>query len=352
MATTRLTKLGLHGGPTTDVVTKATPEPYVVTGYVDGAYVYPIQTLPVAITESGDDLEAEGTVSNYGFIEGTVAYTEADDIVSANGFVGVTKVGLGTLTKLGLFGAPVTHPGQLVGDTAETRIIENADIVSASGGVEISGSSADTERHDIVTAFGSANIGSTYSNAWFNEFWFNSNWFNSDWFVASTVGPDGTATVLETGDTASAFGTTPHKGTASITEGRDTASAFGSAGNDILGTAHVFENTDSTLFFGRVRITAAPVAITETSDTVAAFGSVSVLTVKLSWKKTGFFSSIDIYRSTDNVTFTHIAHVPGNQKEYFDAISDQSKDYYYYLVGQTTTDVTVNSSTALLDLPN
>ena len=57
--------------------------------------------------------------------------------------------------------------------------------------------------------------------------------------------------------------------------------------------------------------------------------------------------SVDVYKSTDNITFTKIASVGAAVTHYDDTILSASGTYYYYLIGIQTTDAETDpSSTA------
>lgn len=241
--------------------------------------------------------------------------------------------------------APIVFTGQLTRLSAlglsrgvkglpGARIQEQPDILLAQEVVPRTGDADIQEGVDGLDASGSVSAGA-FSNDWFNVSWFNDRWFNSLWFN-STSTITGTANITEdhddlTGSTGLVF----IAGTADIQEAYDTTDTYGSVGNSVQGYVDILEDRDDLVAYG-IGIKIAHANIQEDHDTVVAAGPLNIATLRLTWTEVGGMTNVDIYRSTDGVTYTKIGSAPGAAGVYLDVDVSTAFDYYYYLVGTTT----------------
>ena len=257
------------------------------------------------------------------------------------------KVYLTPVTKNGPFGIPVA-----AFDTS-TNIIERRDTVFTLNAAGRAGDVGVDDNEDNVVAYGLT--GGAYSNAWFNSYWFNSEWFNANWFN-SALTTSGDADITEDDDTVSATGRVGISGDGDGQEDHDTVSSYGSSGNDVAGLAYIYEARDDTSITGRV-IVGLGANILEDRDTVfSAGGSTSAgipsVSVLLSWSIQGSVTGIDIYKSSDNVTYEKISSLPPLTTSYVDDVTAEAGEtIYYYLTGTQTTGQKVQSSYVSVVIP-
>jgi len=264
---------------------------------------------------------------------------EAGKTVSAS-----SKVYDGPTTSVSALGLP-----QLVLGSPGVDVVEGRDTLAASQNTPRTGDLGVTNRSDSLSADGSVEQVAGTATLWFNADWFNGVWFNGNWFNVSAT-KTGSLNVTEQSDTSSSTGHVNISGSANIVEQDDTTTTYGSAGIDVTGDINVTEARDSSRIDSRLLVQ-GDINVAALPDTLVASGPLSIVNARLSWEAVGGLTSIDIYRSTDNVNFTQIATVGGGARSYDDMGISSLVDYYYYLVGTTTIDTTTDpSSTVFLDI--
>lgn len=303
---------------------------YVESGYVVDSYVY--EDPPVTLT-------------------GPVGLPISYDYEATRTSVPTIKEYTGPVTGVSALGLP-----QLVLGSPGVDVTERRDTLVARQDTPRTGDLSVSERVDTLSADGSVEQVAGTANLWFNADWFNGSWFNANWFNASTV-KTGNVNVTEQPD--SAAGTLGHvniNGSANILELPDTATTYGSAGIDVTGNLNITEASDFRKIEGRLLVTGT-ISVIEGADTLDADGAllvsgVPVQIVRLTWQQVGTMTRVRIYRSSDNITFTNIADVAATTLTYSDKDVPISGTYYYYLVGETTTDVIITSDTVSATVSN
>jgi hypothetical protein len=224
-----------------------------------------------ALSEAGDAVAAAGST-----VTGTVALTEAGDALAS---AGSTVTGTIALTEAGdaaaVSGAVVDFTGTVsvteAGDvlaasgsstTGTIAVTEAADALSATGSaVDFIGTASLTEADDTCSATGSFTASGVTGSAALTE---ASDTSSATGVVIAT----GTASLAEAGDTLAASGTQSTTGSAALTETGDTTAATGSS---VTGSIALVE-TDSLSATG-ARGAAGTVPLVEAGDALAASGA-------------------------------------------------------------------------------
>jgi hypothetical protein len=215
-------------------------------------------TGSVAYTNANDTVSASGTAP----VVGTLARTNANDTVSASGTTTVT----GSLAKTNANDTVVASGSPIItGALARTNA---NDTVSASGSPIVTGSLAKTNANDSLNASGSVGSGITGSLAYTNN--------NDTVSAAGTAPVVGTLARTNANDTVSASGTTTVIGSLSKTNANDTSTGAGTT--TVTGSLAKTNANDTCAASGTV--TAASVtgslAYTNRNDTSAAAGTTTI----------------------------------------------------------------------------